>query len=249
MKTSLFKLIACAAMGLVLQGAALAADAAPPSVKAAAASLLSGYPYETSGPFVGIYTEGGGGPVNATVPGVGSASLTTTSAGAGISLGYAWGRKGSNFAASCQANFGWTNFNGSTVGMSLSGPLALEQECTVYTPLSNIAALLPNFPSLGSIPPFPTTPGVTVTSPIQMGFLVGMRENDISTFFTGLPAMREWRFAPEIGIVAMQQLSNATAVKAWVKTVFPDKGICSGPVPGACSNTGQQVLAGVGYVF
>lgn len=211
---------------------------------------LSAYPYETSGLYAGLFTEGGGGSVNTgSIPGIGAASLSTTSAGAGLTVGYAWGKKGSNVAASCEADFGWTNFNGSTAGLSLSGPLAFEQNCVLFTPLSSIQAALPNFPSLGTVAPFPTLqPGVTASN-LQMGILAGIRENDISLNFTGLPANHEWRFAPEIGIVAMQQLSNGSAMRAWVKTVFPDKGVCVGPIKSACANYGQQVLAGVGVYF
>ena len=62
-------------------GAASAADV--PAKAPAAASLFKGYPYGSTGLFFGIFTEGGAGAVNGTVPGVGSASLTSTQAGVG----------------------------------------------------------------------------------------------------------------------------------------------------------------------
>src|SRR5260370_22780849 len=100
---------ACAAL------CATSAIAADLPVKAPA-SFLSGYPYERSGFFVGIGTEGGGGSVTANVPGLPNAALSTTSAGIYGTVGYAWGSKNSNVAVTCEADFGWTNFNGNTPG-------------------------------------------------------------------------------------------------------------------------------------
>jgi hypothetical protein len=241
MKTGLLSLAILAALGNV----ALAADI---PVKAPA-TFLSGYPYERSGFFVGIGTEGGGGSVNASIPGLPNASLSTTSAGVYGTVGYAWGSKNSNVAVTCEADFGWTNFNGNTQGLSLSGPLAFEQNCIAYTPLSVIMSLLPNLPSLGTVAPFPALPPGVTSSGLQMGLLGGVREADISPNWVGLPANREYRIAPEIGIVAMEQLSNGTAVRAHLKTVFPDKGVCAGPIQNACANLGQQVIAGVTILY
>src|ERR1700719_1052940 len=91
----------------ILAGPSLAADIA---VKAPSSFLSSVYPYQSSGLFFGIYTEGGGGSVAATVPGVGPASLTTTSGALGGTIGYAWGQKGSAIAYSLEGDFGFTNF-------------------------------------------------------------------------------------------------------------------------------------------
>lgn len=224
--------------------------AADISTKAPASSVFKGYPYGSSGLFFGVFSEGGGGSVNANVPGIGAASLTTTSVGIGGTVGYAWGSAGSPFAYSVEADFGFTNFNGNTPGLSMSGPLSFEQRFVAFTPLSSILNLLPNLPSLGTIAPFPVLPAGVTASNLQTGLMFGIRETDISPNFTGLAANREYRIAPMVGIVAMEQLSNGTAVRAWVKTVFPEKGVCVGPVKtNACANYGQQILAGVGVYF
>lgn len=213
-------------------------------------SIFKGYPYGSSGFFFGIYTEGGGGSVNGTVPGVGSASLTTTQAGVGGTIGYAWGKKGSPVAFSVEGDFGWTNFNGNTAGLSLSGPASFEQRFVMFTPLASVVSLLPNFPSLGTIAPFPTLPAGVSTSNLQVGLMAGVDENDISPNFPGIAANHEWRVAPMIGLVSMEQLSNGMAVRAWVKTVFPERGVCIGPIAtAACGNISQQVKAGVGFYF
>jgi hypothetical protein len=233
-----------------IAGAAAAADL-PLAVKAQPSSLFSAaYPYQTSGPIFGIYTAGTGGSVNATVPGVGAASLTTTTAEIGGTVGYAWGQKGSPIAYTIEGDFGFTNFNGNTAGLSLQGPLSFEQRVTIFTPFNNLVAMLPNLPNLfGTVPPFPPLqPGVTASN-LQMGFAVGVKEKDISTSFIGLSANKVWRVEPALRLVAMEQLSNGSAIRAYVETAFPDKGKVFGPVPGASVVLGTEVTAGVGVMF
>ena len=55
--------------------------------------------------------------------------------------------------------------------------------------------------------------------------------------------------APMIGLVAMEQLSNGLALRSWIKTVFPEKGVCVGPIGSACSGLGQQIKVGAGLYF
>lgn len=214
-----------------------------------ASAVFNGYPYGSSGLIFGLYSEGGGGSVNATIPGLPSASLSTTSAGFGGTIGYSWGQKGSNVAYSIEGDFGMTNFNGNTPGLSMAGPLSFEQRFVAFTPLAALLSFLPNFPALGTVAPFPTLPTGVTGSNVQLGLMLGIRESDISANWTGLGSNREWRIAPVIGLVAMEQLSNNTALREYVKTVFPDKGACLGPIVGACANLGQQILAGVGVYF
>ena len=245
MKTKIF-----AAFALVSLLAIAPASAADVATKAPRSNpLFKAYPYQTSGFFFGIYSEGGGGSVNGSVPGVGSASLTTTSAGVGGTVGYAWGRPDSNVAYSVEADFGWTNFNGSVQGFSLSGPASFEQRFVAFTPLSSVLSLLPNFSALGTVPPFPVLPAGVTASNLQLGLMAGIDENDISPNFVGLPQNREWRVAPMIGLIAMEQLSNGVALRSWIKTVFPDKSVCLGPIPNACAGLGQQIKVGVGLYF
>lgn len=243
-------LLAAAVVALMaLASAASAADMATKAPPSGANAIFNGYPYGSSGLFFGVFTEGGGGSVNGSVPGVGSASLTETQAGVGGTIGYAWGQKNSPVAVSVEADFGWTNFNGNSAGLGLSGPLAFEQRFVMFTPLASVLNLLPNFPSLGTVAPFPAAPAGVTTSNLQVGFMGGLDENDISANFPGLSSNEEWRVAPMIGLVAMEQLSNGLAMRTWVKTIFPDKSICVGPVANACGGLGQQVKAGVGFYF
>lgn len=246
------RMIMLAALASCCAVSALAADLplkAPPAASGVAA-IFKGYPYGTSGLFVGIFTEGGAGAVNgATAPGVASASLTSTQAGVGATIGYSWGWKNSPVAFSAEGDFGWTNFNGTNAGLSMSGPAAFEQRIVAFTPLATMLSMLPNGPNFGTVPPFqPLQPGLFASN-LQMGLFAGIRENDISLNFPGLTSNREWRVAPVVGLMAMEQLSNGTALRSWIKTVFPDKGVCAGPVKNACGGLGQQYLAGAGIYF
>lgn len=241
-----FLVVAIAALSMVSAAAADLPAKAPPSWLG---PIAKGYPYGSSGLFFGLYAEGGGGSVQGTVPGVGSASLTTTQGSAGLTVGYAWGWKNSPIAFSVEADFGATNFNGQNQGISLTGPLEFEQRFVAFTPLSNLMNLLPNFPSLGTVAPFNPLPAGISASNLQMGLFAGVREQDISANFSGVPANREWRVAPVIGIVSMEQLSNGAALRAYLKTVFPEKGVCAGPIPGACINEGQQVIGGASILW
>lgn len=241
-KTSL-AVIAAALMSVQ----AFAADVA---TKAPSSFLTSAYPYQSSGLFVGLYTEGGGGSVAAIVPGVGAASLTTTSAGLGATIGYAWGQKGSALAYTVEGDFGFTNFNGNNAGLSLQGPLSFEQRFVIFAPWANIMAALPNFPNLfGTVPPFPSLqPGVTASN-LQMGLAFGVKEKDISSAFAGVASNKVWRVEPVIKLIAMEQLSNGTALRAWVGVGLPDRGAIIGPVPGSSVTLGPEVMAGVGAFF
>jgi hypothetical protein len=236
---------------LAMVSAAVAADL-PTKAPAAkgAASFFNPYPYGTSGFFMGLYTEGGSGQVTGSVPGVSSASLTSTQAGAGLTVGYAWGHANSPIAISAEADFGWTNFNGDTAGFSLSGPASFEQRFVVFTPLATMLSMLPNLSAaFGTVPPFPALCTGCVASNLQVGLMAGIDENDISGAFAGLPSAREWRVAPMVGLVSMEQLSNGTAVRSWVKTVFPERGVCAGPVANACVNKGQEFKVGLGVYY
>jgi hypothetical protein len=246
MRTMFFGLIS----GLAMISAAQAADNLPAKAPAAANSFFNAYPYGSSGFFVGLFTEGGASAVSGSVAGVGSSSLTSTQAGAGLTLGYAWGRAGSPVAYSLEGDFGWTNFNGSTQGFSFSGPAAFEQRFVVFTPLASVLNMLPVLSSaLGTVPPFPGLTNGLTASNLQIGLMAGIDENDISANFVGIPSNREWRVAPMIGLVSMEQLSNGVAVRSWIKNVFPDKGVCSGPIANGCANVGNTVKVGLGIYY
>jgi hypothetical protein len=234
---------------LAFVGAAHAADL---PVKAPPTSpwFTNAYPYQSSGFFFGAYTEGSGGSVAATVPGVAAASLTTTTAAIGGTVGWAWGQKNSPIAYTIEGDFGVTNFNGNNAGLSLQGPLSFEQRVTIFTPLNNLLNLFPNLPALfGTVPPFQALPAGVTASNLQSGIAAGIKEKDISAAFAGVTANKVWRVEPVIRLVAMEQLSNGSALRAYAEVGFPDKGKIFGPVPGTSAVLGPEYTAGVGVLW
>src|ERR1700678_2028982 len=159
------------AISAALISPAIAADQAPaPTYTKAPAVPYLGYPYGSNGPIVGIFSEVGAGPVNASVPGVNSASLTTTTAGIGAMAGYAWGSKSSQFAYSLEAKVSANNFNGENQGFSVSGPLSVEETpyigmrfflIKIFFSILNIKTPSP------TTPPPPATPANVTASNIQ----------------------------------------------------------------------------------
>lgn len=242
------KILFAAAALAALLGPVHAADM--PTKAFPTASFFNAYPYASSGFFLGLYTEGGAGSVNATVPGQNSAALTATQGGLGGTIGYAWGSKLSPVAYSLEADFGWTNFNGTTQGLAFDGPAHFEQRFVIFTPLASMLSMLPVLSSaLGTVPPFPSLSAGLVASNLQVGLMAGIDEDDISVNFPGLASNKEFSFAPMIGLVAMEQLSNGTAVRSWIKNVFQERADCVGPIANACASRGNTVKVGVGIYY
>lgn len=242
--------IAVAIGWAVTAASSQAADMASKNPPAGVVS--NGYPYGTSGLFFGAYTEAGGGSVNGSVPGVGSASLTDTQAGLGLTLGYGWGSKGNPFAYTAEGDFGWKNINGNVQGFSTSGPLHFEQRFIAWTPANNVLTAIPFFQSLTQyIPPFLNPGSGTTTSNLQLGLGAGLDEDDISAAFAGVSSNREWRLAPMVGLFSMEQVSNGTALRSFAKVSFPQQSVCAGPIPTAqaCGGLSTQVTAGVGVYW
>ncbi len=231
---------------LIISQQAMAADL---PVKATPSSpfFSTTYPYQTSGLFFGLYTAGSAGSVNATVPGVSTNSLTTTTGEIGGTIGYAWGQKTSTVSYTLEQDIGITNFNGASQGLALQGPLSLETRVTVFTPFSNLQNLLPSFPNLfGTVPPFSPVPTGVTQCCLQVGFAGGVKLKDISANFVGVQTNKIWEVEPIIRAVAMEQLSNGTALYAYAEAAFPTSGKIFGPVPGSVVTPSNEYTAGVG---
>lgn len=236
-------------VALAISPAAMAADMAQK-----APPISFAYPYGSSGVIFGLYTEGGGNSVSGTsasVTGANPNGLVELNAGVGFTLGYAWGQKGSNFAFAVENDIGWTNFNGSNQGFSLGGPLEGEIRFIAYTPLQNLTGLLPNFPSIGALPPFNVLPAGVTASNTQFGIMAGMHWNDVSLDFQGLSSNKEFRAAPMLGFVQMEQLSNGMALRTYIKDVMGQQAITVGPVPQKQASGGltNSVLVGASLLW
>jgi hypothetical protein len=238
------------AAAVLIASSAVAADL-PTKAPAAPASWLNGYPYGSSGMYVGLFTEAGSGPVVASVPGVNPASLTTTTAGIGLALGYAWGSKSSQFAYSVEGKASANNFNGANAGFSVSGPVSFEGTGFVWMPVSLIQSTfnLLNLPNpFSSIAPFPLNPSGITASNVQAGFGAGFRADDMTIAYLGAGSNKVWDFAPKIEFDLMEQLSNGSAVREYVETIFQGQGQVFGATQ-AKATAGTKYMAGVGVYF
>ena len=196
-------------LGLLVATSAFAADM---PVKAPLLNpIYTGYPYGSSGLFYGIYTEGGGGPVNGSAAGVASARprrRLSSSAGVGATVGYAWGPRAARSPTRSRAMSATPTSTGLVAGFSMGGPLSVEVRGVAFTPLANFTQYLPNLPSWGTVPPFNALPAGVTASHTQIGLMAGWHWNDVSLDFAGLATGKEFRGAPMVGLVQMEQLSN-----------------------------------------
>ena len=243
----MFKRILIAAV--LLSSPAFAADL--PTKAPASAYQFTGYPYGSSGPIFGAFTEAGGGPVNASIPGVNSASLTTTTAGIGLVAGYAWGSKTSMVAYSVEGKVSATNFNGANQGFAVSGPVSFEGTGYVWMPVTAIqnAVGLLNIPNpFATVAPFPLNPAGVTASNVQAGFGAGFRADDVTIAYLGAGSNKVFAFSPKIEFDLMEQLSNGSAVREYVETVFQQNGAIFGAQQ-AKATLGTKYLAGVMVLF
>jgi hypothetical protein len=230
---------------LLLASPAMAADL---PVKAPVAAATP-YSFSNGGFFVGLYTEGGGSSVSATVPGVATASLTTTTAAFGVTVGYAK-RFNANFTGTIEADACATNFNGNNAGFALSGPLCFEQRAMIFVPLTlitNALSFLNVQNPFGNLAQITVPAGFTVTN-TQFGFGAGAYEKDVTLAYLGVGSNKVWAVDPEIVAMLQDTLSNGTVLRTFVKTDFPDKGTIFG-AKGSTATMSPGVRAGLSFLF
>lgn len=248
MRTMMLALIAACA----ITPAARAADIVTKAPPAASNFSLGAYP-TLNGLIVGLYTEGGGSSVTATAPGVPSASLTTTTAAVGLTLGYMWTPRNSPVSLSIEGDVCAQNFNGNNAGFSVSGPVCLEGRAMAFAPWQKLLAALPNFPNpFSAISAFTFTPGVTPVGNAIAGIGGGFYARDISTAFDGVQAGKVWRIDPELVFMNVQPLSNGTALRGGIKLDFPGQGKIFGATPAGFSSatlgsTGVRAFIGAAF--
>jgi hypothetical protein len=198
------KLLLLAVLALPIP--AIAADL---PVKAPVAPSL--YSFNGSGLFVGAYTEYGGSPVTAQVPGVAQASLTSTSAAIGATVGYAY-RFSNGLLGTVEADICAKNFNGANAGFSLTGPICLEQRAMVFAPTAQILNLfsflsIPNvFSNLTNI----AIPPNAVVTNSYLGFGAGAYWNDMTVAFHGVGSNKVWSVNPELVLMKMDLVTIGT---------------------------------------
>lgn len=243
-------LIAIAAF--VLSIAAVAAQTLP--TKAPAAATIN-FTYPTlNGLIVEVYTEGGGGSVNGTAPGVPAASLTTTTAGIGGGLGYMWTPRTSPVSFSLEGHLQAQNFNGSNAGLSVQGPLRAEVALIAWAPWSRVTAALPSiWNPFSSVSAFTLPSGFTAQGNAITGLGFYYTAADISSAFQGLQAGHEWRGNPGLEAIVAQPLVGGGAIRAFAKWDFLANSTIFGSLPKNQVTTAtlgaNGFRAGIGYAF
>jgi len=234
-------------LAIGLSGSSFAADNLPGAITKAPAAAP--YAFNNSNFFGGIYTEGGGGSVSANVPGVASASLTTTTAAIGLTAGYVYHPRSGPFLYTLESDVAATNYNGNNAGFALSGPLSFEQRAMVFAPSKTFTDALSflSLPNLfGNLAPI--NPGnATVTSSLW-GFGAGAYWKDMTLAYQGAGSNKVWSVAPEIVAMIQDTLSNGAVVRTFLKTSFPDKGAIFG-ARGSSAVRGPEIRAGLGVEF
>jgi hypothetical protein len=196
------KLLLAAAAALI-STAALAADL---PVKAPAYVAL-GYPTKC-GAYYGIGTGGNAGAVTGGVVG---AQIVQDDLDA--LLGYTCPFAGNAFWA-VEVQAGFSNLNGQSNGLALSGPGLFIERAMVGSPIQNyLAGMLPNL-NLPALPSLPATPGATPsTSPASYAF-AGLVEQDFGAQ-VGASTGHDWLLSPILGVGLLTRYSNNMVVDTW----------------------------------
>jgi hypothetical protein len=234
------------AAAILLSTSAFAADIATKAPPAPAIPFA--YP-SADGWYGLIGTEGGGGTVSVSAPGVNTNSLVSNSISIYVGGGYAWNIANSPAFSALEGKIGYTNFNGSAPGLSWQGPLDFHARWLIGAPIDQIAAF---FPNLGiQVPTFSNLPtGFTAVS-TKYYVAPGFHVSDDSLNFLGNSSKKEWGFSPSITPAGLLvQLKNGSVADFYTEVRLNDHGICTSSAFGqACGRPNVEVLAGLDYKF
>lgn len=228
---------------------ALAADLPPTPRQIRTMPAL--IPVTGCGTYFGINTSGAAGAVSGSpVPG---ASIVMGELGA--HLGYTCTTDAVGGFWFLEGNFDWTNLNGATQGLSLSGPIDLFQRVGYGTPA--IGQMLSVIPGLGSIstPSLPVLPPGVTAGPAVPYLYLGVHEQDVGAQFvnpnTGavFNSNRVWEISPELGLGFWNRLSNQVVVDVSAGYQVRSTGVCIGLPSGQCPGMGNMWRARVGFNF
>lgn len=233
------------ALALLSVEPARAGDIAQPALTTKAAPAPQAY--GTSGSYFGVFTEGGGGSVSATVAGVNSASLVTNQIGIGGLVGYARSVPGSDAFMAIEGMAKVNNVNGSQPGFSWNGPASFTERFKVGVPLDKVTALIPNL-GLPTAAPFPVLPAGTLLLNTKSYIFGAFHQDDNSYAVAGLPAFSAVKLSGGIGTGMIGQLSNGTALDIWAEASFANSEHCFGAIR-VCAKDGTKYTAGLAVDF
>lgn len=219
------------------------ADAADVLATKAISNALSsrGYPDKHCGVYYGVGTGGNAGAVNGAAVGT-QIVQGDLDAIVGYTCPFA-----DNAFWFAEGSFGFSNLNGSTNGLALSGPLVAIERVGAGSPINNIlGSLMPaNInPSLPSIPLLPA--GVT-TSPGNGYLFVGLVQQDIGAQIGALSG-HQWVVAPMLGAGILTRASNNVMIDTWAGWQMNSNSFCPGG-GSACAKLGNMARVGVSFKY
>lgn len=232
MRTMLLGLLACLAIT-----PAMAGDLSGPS--AITKALTAGYPVKCGG-YYGIGTGGNAGAVSG-----GPVGTQIVQGDIDILAGYTCPFAGNAFWFA-EVQGGFSNLNGSSNGLSLSGPGVFIERVGVGSPIQQyLSAILPNM-NLPALPSLPATPGATpLTSPASYGF-AGLVEQDFGAQ-VGSSSGHNWVVAPIIGVGLLTRYSNNMVIDTWAGwQMNATNSICFG---GGCVKPGNMARVGLSLKY
>lgn len=205
-----------------------------------APAYVSGYPTRC-GAYYGIGTGGNSGAVTGGVVG---AQIVQGDLDALI--GYTCPFAGNAFWA-VEVQAGFSNLNGSSNGLALSGPGLFMERAMVGSPIQNyIAGILPNL-NLPALPSLPSTPGATPSaSPVSYAF-AGLVEQDFGAQ-VGNATGHDWLLAPILGLGLLTRYSNNMMVDTWAGwQLNATNSMCL--ATGTCIKPGNMARIGVSLKY
>ncbi len=217
---------------------AFAADIA---VKAINNALSAGYPSTRCGIYYGIGTGGNAGSVNGAAVGT-QIVQGDIDAIVGYTCPFA-----TNAFWFAEGSFGFSNLNGSSNGLALSGPLVAIERVGAGSPINALlGGLLPSNlnPALPSIPLLPA--GVTTST--GSGYLfAGLVEQDIGAqVLTG--SGHQWVVAPLLGVGLLTRASNNVMIDTWAGWQMNSNSFCPGG-GNICAKLGNMARVGVSLKY
>lgn len=222
----------------LLPSVAFAADSL--ALKAINTSLTAGYPTKC-GIYYGVGTGGNAGAVNG-----GAVGEQIVQGDLDAIVGYTC-PFATNAFWFAEASGGISGLNGSTNGLSLSGPGLFIERVGVGSPINTLlGSILPAnlSPSLPSIPLLPA--GIT-TSPSNGYLFAGLVEQDFGVQ-TNAASGHNWILAPIIGAGLLTRASNNVMIDTWAGwQMNASNSICL--ASGQCVKPSNMARVGVSFKY
>jgi hypothetical protein len=202
--------------------------------------FTSGYPTKCGG-YYGIGTGGNAGAVNGAAVGT-----QIVQGDLDALIGYTCPFAGNAFWF-VEAQGGFSNLNGGSNGLALTGPAMFIERAGVGSPIQQyLSGILPNL-NLPALPSIPALSGVTANAGPQSYLFAGLVEQDISAQILGAPSGHDWIIAPMIGAGLLTRYSNNMVVDTWAGwQMNATQSVCTGM---GCVKPGNMARVGISLKY